>query len=146
MFGREDPPSVDGTYSRISTWLRQSAISGAFAIVVYLASAGVVARSWNRGVARSAVRHDFELGVLSLLFSSTVIQGFAMTSERCGVGRMDNDFAERGWVSWATSLPLYIRCWDAAFHVTRLLLRILYVHRNSHVRHHRVWPPLPWSG
>jgi hypothetical protein len=33
-------------------------MSGAFAIVLYLLSAGIVARFWNRGVARSVVEHD----------------------------------------------------------------------------------------
>jgi len=39
-----------------------------------------------------------------------VIQGFAMTSERYGIGRMYNDIAERGWLYWAVSLPLCILC------------------------------------
>jgi sterol desaturase/sphingolipid hydroxylase (fatty acid hydroxylase superfamily) len=135
-----------GTKSMISTWLLRSAISGAFAIVLYLVSAGVVARFWNRGVARSVVKHDFKLGIISLVFGSPVIQGFAMTSERYGIGRMYNDIGERGWLYWIISLPLYILCWDAVFYVTHLVLHIPYVYRKSHFRHHSCRPPVPWSG
>lgn len=130
----------------LSTWLLRSAISGAFAIVLYLVSAGVVARFWNRGVARSVVKHDFKLGIISLVFGSPVIQGFAMTSERYGVGRMYTDIADRGWLYWAVSLPLYILCWDAVFYLTHLVLHIPFVYRKSHFRHHSCRPPVPWSG
>jgi uncharacterized membrane-anchored protein len=113
----------------LSTWLLRSVISGAFAIVLYLLSAGFVARFWNRGVARSIVKHDFKLGIISLVFGSPVIQGFAMTSERYGIGRMYNDIGERGFTYWLLSLPLYILCWDAVFYVTHLVLHIPYVYR-----------------
>jgi Delta7-sterol 5-desaturase len=130
----------------ISEWLLRASISCAFAVVLYVLSAGIVSRYYNRSVSRSVLRHDIKLGIGSLLFGSPVIQGFALLAERYGLGRMYNDIGERGWLYWLISLPLYVLCWDAVFYLTHLVLHVPIVYRKSHFRHHSCRPPVPWSG
>jgi sterol desaturase/sphingolipid hydroxylase (fatty acid hydroxylase superfamily) len=130
----------------LSQMLLRSVISGTFAVLLYLLSAGVVSRFWNRGVSRSVVKHDVKLGLISLAFGSPVLQVFAMMAERYHVTRLYTDIGALGWGYWLLSLPLYILCWDLVFYLTHRVLHWPLVYRKSHFRHHACRPPVPWSG
>jgi lathosterol oxidase len=127
-------------------WLLRCALSGFFATLLYFVSAGFVARFWNRSVARSVRTHDIKLGLVSLIFGTPVIQTFAYVAEHQHVSRLYTDIAERGWLYWALSLPLYVLAWDLVFYLTHLVLHMPWVYRHSHFRHHACRPPVPWSG
>jgi Delta7-sterol 5-desaturase len=124
----------------------RASLSGLIAALLYLVSAGLVSRFFDRKVSRSVLRHDMKLGFVSLLFGSPVIQGFALLAERYHFGFMYTDMAEKGWLYWALSLPLYVLLWDAVFYATHLVLHLPIVYRKSHFRHHACRPPVPWSG
>jgi lathosterol oxidase len=130
----------------IQEFLLRCAISGSIACALYFVSATVVARYHNRPVARDVVRHDVKLGIVSLLFGSPLLQVFAVAHEKWGVSRVYTGIADRGWVWWAVSLPLYVILWDAVFYLTHLVLHHPFVFRISHFRHHKCRPPVPWSG
>lgn len=127
-------------------WLVRAVISGAIASLLYVLSAGVVSRFYNREVNRNVFRHDVKLGFVSLIFGSPVIQGLAMLSETYHVGFAYTDFSKWGWAYWAISIPVYIFLWDAVFYLTHRVLHWPLVYRKSHFRHHSCRPPVPWSG
>lgn len=126
--------------------LLRCVISGGIATALYFVSAGIVSRFWNREVSRSVLKHDIKLGLISLLFGSPVLQGFAVLSEKYHVGRVYADIGAMGWGYWALSIPLYLLCWDLVFYLGHLVLHMPLVYRKSHFRHHACRPPVPWSG
>jgi lathosterol oxidase len=130
----------------MSAFLLRSVISGAIATALYVLSAALMARYYNRGVSRSVLKYDVVLGVTSLLFGSPVLQAFALLAEKYHVTLVYTDIAARGWGYWLLSLPLYVLLWDAVFYLTHLVLHVPFVYRKSHFRHHACRPPVPWSG
>jgi Delta7-sterol 5-desaturase len=130
----------------ISMLLLRSVISGTLAVLLYLLSAGVVSRFWNRGVSRSVLKHDVKLGIGSLVFGSPVLQLFAFAAEKYHLGFLYTDVGAHGWLYWVVSLPLYVLCWDAVFYATHRVLHWPFVYRHCHFRHHSCRPPVPWSG
>ncbi len=130
----------------LSTWLLQCAISCSIAILFYVVSASIVHRLYSRRVKRSIVRRDMMLGFVSLLSGTPIIQGFALLADRYHIGFIYQDIAERGWLYWLVSLPLYVLLWDLVFYGTHLVLHMPWVYRHSHFRHHAFRPPVAWSG
>src|SRR5690242_7728052 len=122
-------------------FLLRCTISGAIACTLYLVSAGIMAHFHGRKVHRDVVRHDVKLGFVSLLFGSPVLQGFAWIHERWGISRVYPGFADKGWLWWAASIPLYLLLWDLTFYLTHLVLHHPWVFRVSHFRHHKCPPP-----
>src|SRR5947208_1614234 len=104
------------------------ALSGVFASVLYLLSGAFWARKHSRNVSRSVIKHDVKLGFISLLFGSPVLQAFGWASERYHFGKVYPDIADKGWIWWAVSIPLYVMCWDLVFYLTHLVLHIPYVY------------------
>jgi sterol desaturase/sphingolipid hydroxylase (fatty acid hydroxylase superfamily) len=130
----------------LTEFLLRCVISGSIACILYLISAGIMARLHGRKVTRDIVKHDVKLGFISLLFGSPVLQVFAVAHEKWGISRIYPEIAEKGWLWWALSLPLYVLLWDATFYLTHLVLHHPFVFRVSHFRHHKCRPPVPWSG
>lgn len=130
----------------IAQFLLRSAISGTFAMILYIIAGSIFAKFFGRNVSRSVLRRDFKLGLISLASGSPMLQLFAMLSEKYHFGRMYMNISDHGWLYWLISLPLYVLCWDAVFYLTHLVLHWPWVYRNSHFRHHSCRPPVPWSG
>jgi len=126
--------------------LKRCVISGTIAVLLYLLSAGVVSRFWNRGVSRSVIKHDVKLGLTSLIFGSPVLQIFAMAAEKYHFSFVYTSIGERGYAYWLFSMPLYVFCWDGVFYLTHRVLHLPFVYRHCHFRHHSCRPPVPWSG
>lgn len=127
-------------------WLLQCAISCGIAILFYVISASTVHRLFSRKVNRDIVGRDMRLGIISVVFGTPVIQGFALLSEQYHIGHMYKDIGERGYLYWLISMPLYVLLWDLVFYVTHLILHVPLVYRKSHFRHHAFRPPVAWSG
>jgi sterol desaturase/sphingolipid hydroxylase (fatty acid hydroxylase superfamily) len=130
----------------LSEFLLRCLISGSIACALYFVFAWLMTRRYDRKVARNVARHDIKLGMISLLFGSPVLQGFSVMQEKWGISRVYTGFADKGWIWWAVSIPVYLLLWDAVFYLTHLILHHPFVFRISHFRHHKCRPPVPWSG
>jgi hypothetical protein len=101
-------------------------ISGCIAALIYLASASLVHKVWNRKVERDIYAmtpdSDLVLGLFSVVFGSPVLQLFGVAHEQYGVSFMYTDIKSYGWGWWAASVPLYLFLWDATFYVTHKIL------------------------
>jgi lathosterol oxidase len=127
-------------------FLLRSVISGSIATILYVIAGWLFTRYYNRSVQRSVLKHDFKLGIISLIFGSPILQLFGMAHEQYGISQMYMNIGDYGWVYWLVSIPLYIALWDAVFYVLHLVLHVPVVYRLSHFRHHACRPPVPWSG